>query len=61
MSTFTLNHSIPATPRVSLHSLRQALRGRLAALQPVPTQIVAGPLGQSEAEIYARGMLGWRG
>lgn len=61
MSTFTLNHTIPATPRVSLQSLRQAWRGQLAALRPEPTPIFAGPLGQSESAIYARGMLGWRG
>ena len=61
MSTFTLTHDIRSTPRLTLSGLWHALRGEPVALRPTPTPVASGPLGQSEAEIYTRGMLGWRG
>lgn len=59
MSTFTLIHDAPSTPRLALHSLWHVLRGRFEGFTSVP--VSAGPLGQAETALYARGMLGWRG
>jgi hypothetical protein len=59
MTTFTLTHGIPSTPRLALNGLWRSLRARFDGVAPAPA--AAGPLGQAETAIFARGMLGWRG
>ena len=61
MTTFALTHGLPSTPRLALNGLWRSLRGRLGGIALAPAPATAGPLGQAETAIFARGMLGWRG
>ncbi|MEX0923585.1 MAG: hypothetical protein WD489_02545 [Rhodovibrionaceae bacterium] len=64
MSAFTLTHGTLAAPRLTLHGLWHGLCARFAgfpAFSPAAAPQGAGPLGQAESALYARGYLGWRG
>ena len=61
MSDFTLTHGAPSAPRLALHGLWRSLHARFAAVTFDRAPAAAGPIGQAETALYARGMLGWRG